>query len=205
MSLFADDAVELADALGIDTFTLIGHSFGGWVALESALRHHERVSALVLVATTPGQLGETESPSEDQGSPMPEEIAALLGREPGSDAELVEIYAALAPFFMHGADPRPLIDELEEKLVSADSFRRVFGALASWSAVDRLHEIGCPTLALAGRHDLFCSPPQSERITRRVAESELVVFEHSGHFMWFEEPERFFRDVVGPWLSTRCR
>jgi len=37
MRLFADDAVRLADSVGLDTFAVFGHSFGGWVAQELAL------------------------------------------------------------------------------------------------------------------------------------------------------------------------
>jgi proline iminopeptidase len=202
MSLFADDAIALADALDIESFAMFGHSFGGWVALEAALRHPDRVSALVLVATTPGQLGSTESPDdEEQGEPMPREIEQLLLSQPATDAEAVEVYRALAPHFMRSADPALLLDELKDGSASADSMQRVFGALAVWSAIDRLDHLECPTLLLAGRHDVFCSPPQLGRIARRVPSAELVVFQESGHFIWFEEPKRFFGNVVGPWLG----
>jgi proline iminopeptidase len=201
MSLFADDAVALADALGIDRFALFGHSFGGWVALEAALRHPERVSALVLAATTPGQLGSTENPEEEQGEPMPEEIERLLLSQPGTDAEAAAVYRALAPHFMRSADAAVLLQEINKGPVSADSMGRVFGALSAWSAIDRLDALSCPTLLLAGRHDVFCSPPQLRRIAKRAPSAELVVFEDSGHFIWFEEPDRFFGEVVGPWLA----
>jgi pimeloyl-ACP methyl ester carboxylesterase len=80
--------------------------------------------------------------------------------------------------------------------------QRVFAALASWSAIERLGKLQCPTLLLAGGHDLFCSPPQLRRIAKRVPTAELVLFENSGHFIWFEEPGRFFDEVVGPWLAA---
>ena len=199
--MFADDVVRLADALDIENFALFGHSFGGWVALEAALRHPGRVSALVLAATTPGQLGATESAEEEQGNPMPEELEQLLLSQPGTDVEAAEVYRALAPYFMRSLDASPLLDTIDESVVSADSMRRVFEALAAWSAIDRLEELDCPTLLLAGRHDVFCSPPQLGRIAKRVPSAELVLFENSGHFMWFEEPDRFFNEIVGPWLA----
>ncbi|HVL92526.1 MAG TPA: alpha/beta hydrolase [Acidimicrobiales bacterium] len=202
MSLFADDAVSLADRLGVDTFAVFGHSFGGWVAQELALRHPDRVSALILAATTPGQLGLTESPDDDQGPPPPDDLADLLATRPATDAQLIELYTRLAPYYFPDGDPKELLAALSPELVSADSVIRVFDALSSWSAVDRLGDIACPTLLLAGRRDLFCSPQQLDRIARRIPHAESVVFENTGHFMWLEEPDRFFR-IVGDWLAQR--
>jgi proline iminopeptidase len=199
MSLFADDTIALADHLEIESFALFGHSFGGWVAQETALRYPQRISALILVATTPGQVGVTESPSEDQGPPPPAHVAAVLSRQPTSDADLLDIYTELAPFFTRGADPGLLTDGLDESLLSADSFIRVFGALAAWSSVDRLDQIACPTLVVAGQHDVFCSVQQLERITRRIPQAEQVIFD-AGHFIWLEQPEPFMNQLTS-WLA----
>lgn len=204
MSLFADDAVLVADRLGIDSFAVLGHSFGGWVAQELALRHPERVTALILAATTPGQLGAGESADHDQGPPPPDELARLMERRPATDTELVELYRELAPCYFAGGDPSVVVAALSPELVSADAMARVFDALSRWSSVDRLGAVSCPTLVLAGRHDLFCSPQQLTRIARRIPGADLVVFEHSGHFMWLEEPDRFFA-LVGDWLAGHAR
>src|SRR4051794_20343094 len=48
MPQLADDAVALADHLGFDTFIVLGHSYGGFVAQELAIRYPARVDALVL-------------------------------------------------------------------------------------------------------------------------------------------------------------
>jgi proline iminopeptidase len=203
MSLFADDVVKVADGLGIERFALFGHSFGGWVALEAALRHPDRIEALVLAGTTPGQLGAAESPEDDQGPPPPAELAALLGDLPQSDAGLVEMYTALAPYFTRTADPSALRDTIDPALVSADSCRRVFDALSRWSAVDRLDRIGCPTLLIAGRYDDFCTVQQHQRIARRVPRSELAVIDDVGHFSWLERPEAL--DIIGDWLACLAK
>jgi proline iminopeptidase len=200
IGLFADDAVRLADDLELETFDLFGHSFGGWVAQEVALRYPERVSTLILASTTPGQLGSTESEADDQGPPMPSELAELMSQRPSTDAELVALYRTLAPHFTRSVDAAALTDFLDPVLVSAGSFGRVLDeALADWSSVDRLGTVRCPTLVLGGRHDRFCSPPQLQRIAARVPDAKLRWFENSGHFMWLEEPDAFFELVTG-WL-----
>jgi proline iminopeptidase len=201
MALFADDAIRLADNLGLERFAVLGHSFGGWVAQEIALRYPDRVSALLLAATTPGQIGATESADDDQGPPPPAEVIELMSRRPATAAELAQVYAALAPHFLRGADPRPFLAALQPELMSPESMVRVFDALATWSSVDRLQLVRCPTLVLAGQHDVFCSPPQLARIASRIPCARPVLFQASGHFLWLEEPDRFFA-LVSDWLSS---
>jgi proline iminopeptidase len=78
MEQLADDAATLAGHLDLDHVMVIGHSYGGFVAQELALRHPELVSALMLVDTTPGQRGVTEDPDADQGPPPPPELAEAM-------------------------------------------------------------------------------------------------------------------------------
>lgn len=49
----ADDCIALADHLGIDRFDLLGHSMGGFIALDCALRHPRRVGRLILANSAP--------------------------------------------------------------------------------------------------------------------------------------------------------
>ena len=201
MADFADDAVRVADGLGIESFALFGHSFGGWVAQETALRHPDRVGALVLAGTTPGQLGRTESPDDDQGPPPPAEIADLMSQLPRNDAEMREIYRALGPFFLRGADTTAYDALVDSTNLSADSMVRVFEALGRWSSVDRLPQITCPTLVIAGRYDDFCSVQQHERIARRLVDPDLAVVDDAGHMLWIERPEVL--DLIDEWLTAR--
>jgi proline iminopeptidase len=50
-----------------------------------------------------------------------------------------------------------------------------------------------------GRDDFICPPSQAKIMRERMPNSELVVFEQSGHFAHVEEPEAFF-DAVRGWL-----
>ncbi len=199
IALWADDAVALADTLGIGRFQVLGHSFGGWVAQELVLRHPERVDALVLVATTPGQLGSDESPDDDQGPPPPPEVAAIFERTLATDADVVSLYEDLLPHLVHRAGV--VVPHADHHLASADSAARVFDALGRWSSIDRLPTIACPTLVVVGPHDPVTSVPQSERIARRIPGAELVVLEDAGHFVWLDDPDGFF-PLVERFLAT---
>ena len=200
----ADDAVALADHLGLDRVVVLGHSYGGFVAQELAIRHPDRVRALLLVCTTPGQLGAEEAEDETEpGPPPPPELAELMGSLPPTDEGLAAGLADMLRFYLHRRD----VDEVRALTAgtvhSAAALVRGFEVLASWSAVDRLATIACPTLVVAGRHDVFTSFPQAHRIARRIPGARVEVLEHSGHYPWLDEPDAFSA-VVHDWLATHA-
>ena len=201
MEQLADDAGDLAAALGEESVLVLGHFHGASVAQELALRHPERVRGLVLVGATPGELGSDETLVDDLGTPpAPVEVDVLQRVPPASDDELAVTLGALAPYFFAGRaeeDPEAVFGR---STFHARAAGRWMQALGWWSAVDRLRQVEAPALLLVGRHDVFCPPAQSERIRRRLARSELVVLEGGGHLPWLEEGELFAAAVDG-WLA----
>ena len=200
MEQLADDAAALARHLGLEHVVVLGHSYGGFVAQELALRQPELVSALLLIDTTPGQLGATESPDDDQGPPPPPELVEAMSIIPSSDDELAAGMRDMFRFYLHRLDPAEIEPVLAATIFDVGAMIRGFEVLAGWSAVDRLPSITAPTLVLAGRHDPVTSWPQSVRIASRIPGAELVVLEDSGHMPWLDEPDRFF-EVVVDWLD----
>lgn len=71
---------------------------------------------------------------------------------------------------------------------------------STYNTLPSLHEIGCPTLLLVGRDDFICLPSQAQLMHTHIPQSRLVVFEHSGHFPWIEEPALFIQ-TVKEWLE----
>jgi pimeloyl-ACP methyl ester carboxylesterase len=204
MALFADDVVRIADGLGIGRFALLGHSFGGWVAQELVLRHPDRVTAAIFAATTPGQLGASESPDDDQGPPPPPAVQQAFAEMPSLDGPgVARTFGDLAEHVLVGGDRDAYRREMEATTISVTAMHAVFDALSRWSSVDRLGEITCPVLVLAARHDVFTSWEQSQRIAGRIPGAELVTQEQSGHVLWMDEPDAFFA-TVGGWLAARA-
>ncbi len=201
MEQLADDVAALADALGLERFSVLGHSYGGFVAQEFALRYPDRLDRLVLVDTTPGGLGASESPDDDQGPPPPDELLKLLAVPPASDDEMAAMMHRLLPFYFPKTDAESVAPLFDGTVFRAGMLRRGFEVLSCWSSVDRLENITAPTLLLAGRHDVFTSVPQSFRIGRRIPDATTVVLEHSGHFPWIEESGPFFA-ALREWMGT---
>ena len=197
----ADDAAALVRHLGHDSVAVLGHSYGGFVAQELALRHPDVVAALVLVDTTPGQLGATEEPGADQGPPPPPELQAAMANVPETNEGMRATMPDFFRWYLHRRDVNDVLPALEATVVDVATMAQGFVALSAWSSFDRLHTISAPALVVAGRHDLFTSWPQSRRIAERVPGAELVIFEESGHMPWLDEPDRFFQ-VVSDWLTA---
>lgn len=196
----ADDVAGLADHLGLDQFLVFGHSYGGFVAQEFAIRHPGRVAGLVLVGTTPGQLGSDETADEYQGPPLPAELITLLNSEPGTDADCAVMWRAAFPYFFHRPPSDAVAAVFDSTVFAADAKRRSRHLLQTWSSVDRLHWITAPVLLAVGGLDAVCSPPQSRRIARRLPTAAVEVFKESNHWPWIEEPEAFSA-VLARWLA----
>ena len=200
MAGWADDALHVGRAVaGADPFIVFGHSYGGFVAQELAIRHPTDVRALLLVCTTAGQLGTGEEPAQP-GPPIPVEFEALLSSPPESDADVAAGMATLAPAYVHRVEPERLRDLMADTVFSASAMRRGFEVLSTWSSVDRLRSITAPTLVVAGRHDPFTSWPQADRIAAHMPNAEVIVFEESSHFPWIDEPEAFSA-TIRQWLA----
>jgi proline iminopeptidase len=202
MADWATDAAGLARVVGGgEPVVVIGHSYGGFIAQELAIAHPAVVRALVLVATTPGQLGTGEDPAP-VGPPVPSEYAPLLAKMPGTDDELARMMNELAPAYLHRAPAEQLRSALAGTVFRVAAMRRGFEELARWSSVDRLPGVEVPVLLVAGRHDAFTAWPQSERIAARLPDAEVVILEGSAHVPWLDEPASFF-DAVTTWLTRR--
>ena len=151
MAGWAEDALAVGQAVAGDgQVVVIGHSYGGFIAQELAIRQPDTVAALVLVCTTPGQLGTGEQPAPP-GPPVPPGFADMLSSAPETDDDLAAAMAALAPAYVHRADPQMLRSLMHSTVFSAAAMQRGFEVLAEWSSVDRLASITAPTLVLAGR------------------------------------------------------
>ncbi len=202
MDRWAADVVAVAEAVAPgERVIVIGHSYGGFIAQEAMISYPDRIRATVLLATTPGQLGDGEEPSQD-GPPMPDEVAALLAAVPGTDEEFADLMFRLAPAYLHRAP----VDELRSAMARTEfrspAMARGVQVLSTWSSVDRLASVAMPVLVVAGRHDVFAAWPQSDRIARRLPDADTIVLEQSGHFPWIDEPEVFFPAVTG-WMERR--
>lgn len=194
------DADALREHLGFEKVAVLGHSFGGFVALEYALRYPERLSRLILLGTSSAfDHGEEVEANARRKGATPEQLEALEA-SPEDDAEAWRLWKVIEPLYYRVYDA-DLAERVMGKTVVSNYAGEVGDAiLEGWDLTPRLGEISAPTLILVGRDDFVCPPSRAQIMHERIPDSELVVFEESGHFAHVEEPRAFFEAVRG-WLE----
>jgi proline iminopeptidase len=197
------DLVGVCDALGIERFSILGHSLGGHVAYLVAAAHPARVQSLVLVDVGPPITRElavglsramrAQRTAEDDADL--ERIGAspaFEAREPKAmEALILNIYA---PFFR---DRRtiPTVDLGFTELTAAnvtDYEERLVATLPAQEPLERLAEITCPTLVVHGEADPI-PLASSELLADRIPGAQLAVIPGGGHFPFIEDQDAFFR------------
>ena len=196
----ADDAAALASHLGHEKVAVLGFSYGGFIALEFALRHPERVSHLILMGTAPSLLpGADVLANARRLGATPAQLAALESEDKvDTDEAFRELIEVQWPLYFHAY--RPEYDRLLDDVVYSVRGQPPASETAAYDVTARLGEITAPTLILAGRSDIVCPPSQAETLHHGIPGSELHIFETSGHMPYVEEPEATFA-AVREWLA----
>jgi 2-hydroxy-6-oxonona-2,4-dienedioate hydrolase len=203
----ADAHVCLLDALSIPKAAVMGGSAGAPSALQMALRHPERVSALVLVVP----LAYKPPAVADSAAPLAPWVEALMMRLIGSDFlfwaaiqlvpnQVIELVLATPPELLATASPREKarIQAMLHNILPVSL--RVQG-LRSDSAVGKqlqaspLAEVRAPTLVVSLRDDGYGTYASAEYTARQIPGATFIGFETGGH-TWVGHDDALRADIV---------
>jgi pimeloyl-ACP methyl ester carboxylesterase len=203
------DAEALRETLGFDQWAVLGHSFGGMVALEYALRYPGSLSHLVLVDTC----GDTRWVQQN----APEILAKRGYSSAAVEAARRFFNGQLAPGEVFRAALRfarayyyhfSLLEMARQVIfgprVKMRPEAQIFGfgqLLTGWTVMDRLGEITAPTLVLAGRHDFQFPPEHQAILADRLPDAQLELIERAGHNAQMERPAEVI-EVVRRFLAN---
>ncbi|MBK6762086.1 MAG: alpha/beta hydrolase [Micrococcales bacterium] len=191
------DAEALREHLGFEKWSVLGHSFGGQVALEYTLRHPDRVSRLVLLDTGADALWAREKAPEllaRRGySPARVELVRRWFHGDFAPREYFPIFARISGAYMAGSGWRAAA-----RLMAEGGWRSRMRPEAliyagrhlmdGWSVVNRLSEITAPTLVIAGREDFIFPPTCQEQLAQGIPGAQLVLVDKAGHNPQDEQP-----------------
>lgn len=117
-----------------------------------------------------------------------------------SDESFHTSWRQIFPLYFHTL-PQEKVHQLADRLTySIDTRKAILPTLRGYDIRARLGEIRAPALVAVGEHDWITPMRQAEELTDRLRQSQLVVFNESGHYPFIEEQSKF-NDIVKRWFD----
>ena len=191
-----DDLLAVLDATGIGRAVLVGNSLGGILALDSAILAPERVVAIVGVGAG---LGGFQVEPTDVIRALDEEQARLMAADPRDPAALAEFDVRVwvdGP----GQPPTrvpPAIRDLvyEMDLLDPERHRGTAQPIVP-PANDRLTDLRCPILAVAGELDIPDIVQTARHLEDDAPNARALIWPDVAHMIGMEQPERLAAAIV---------
>jgi pimeloyl-ACP methyl ester carboxylesterase len=188
-----ETCVEQVLAQAPERFVILGTSFGGRVALETALAAPERVRGLIVIGSGPG--------------PVADQRAGLSRSERLRAGEAEQVAAEMGDMIAHMEGPNgPAAREAFIEMcaeVGADVMTRQSDALAKRADLrPRLGEIACPALMLWGALDKFSPAADGLKMAAAMRNGRYVEIADCGHLPTLEYPEET-ASAIDHWMEDQ--
>ena len=207
LDTFAEDIDALRAELGFERWTVLGHSYGSFIALTYAMRFSERTAGLVAIGSAPSfehaptvvaNIGKRDQPAAAAV------LVANLGQPARDDAYFAEIWPQILPLYFHHWNPRYLAAFADTRY-SAAGYNRGNELLATYNVRDELARITASTLLVAGDDD-FITPADigTAALAKGIAHTRVAIIPRAGHFPFIEAPVAFDAELR-TWLTSGPR
>jgi len=195
------DMEALRQYLGLEKIVIIGTSYGGMVALSYAICYPENVQSLIVIATAASYrfLELAKANLAQKGTKEQQAIAELLWEGKfENEAQLKEYFQLMMSMYSITYKPEIPGKSWNRTILSTDAINIAFsGFLRSYNVLDQLHKITVPTFVIAGKYDWICPPELSSEIAAAIPNTDLRIFENSGHLIRVDEPEALLDAIIG--------
>jgi 3-oxoadipate enol-lactonase len=187
--------LSMMDSIDIDRAHVIGRSMGGAIAQHTALLAPDRVHTLTLASSF--------AKFDPVGTRVLSNMREILEwRDNWTDWARHSTWAFFSPKSYNEqpeavANMQAIIgDETRSKI----SYVNLNKACLEHDTLDRLSEITCPTLIMAGAADPVCSLTATRWMQEGIPHAETVIFENSSHFFLIEEADKAMF-TIEDWLQ----
>lgn len=190
--LQGETIAEIAQNIAKDApreFILVGFSLGGYVARSLTEQFPEKVSSLILIAS---------SLRPDTAEQKQQKLAAIrLGcKEKFHGLSSISIAKTLHPA---DAKNKLLIKRIQKMGISLGYEAFVRQSLLNRKCSD-INNITCPTLIISAAQDQLRSNEEALELSHKIRDSKLAVIENSGHMIPLEQPEQLAQ-VISEWIN----
>ncbi|RDW20903.1 alpha/beta fold hydrolase [Oceanobacillus chungangensis] len=189
----ADDIRYVVETLGLQNFTLAGHSVGGAIVIRYMARHHGYgVAKLALFAAAAPSF--TEQPGFPYGLKK-SDVDQLIQQTYQDRPQMLSNFTEM---FFYQKLTKAFSDWFFQLGLEAAGYATVSLAISlrDETLFNDLGKVQVPTLILQGVHDRVCLPPIASALHQGIRNSKLVWFEKSGHGLFWEEKDKFNRELL---------
>jgi proline-specific peptidase len=210
--LYVQEVGAVRDALGLDRVHVLGHSWGGMLAMLYAITRPAGLASLI-VESSPASVPFWLTELAKLRAALPPEVEATLrAHESAGTTDSPEYQAAVMVFYRRHlcrVDPWP--DWLQRSFADMEADPEVYntmngpsefhviGSIKDFDITAELGRIQAPTLIFSGRHDEI-TPETVRQVHEGIRGSEWVVFEQSSHISQAEEPDAVLA-LLRDWLA----
>lgn len=201
---WAADLDQVRADRGLERWTVLGHSYGSFIALAYALAFPERVERLILLgAGATFQHG--DAVAANVARKMPDRVAEImqvLSIQAEDDAHFARVWADILPLYYHRYTPAYL-ERFAETRYSAAAYNHGATFLATYDRRPQLAQITAPALVISADDDWIMPPDRAGApLAAGLPRAEHVVIPNAGHFMFHEAPDLAL-GAIARFLSAR--
>jgi len=184
---YVDDLAALVDHLKLPDVRLVAQSMGGWTCLGYALRHPDRVKALVMAATT-GTLSDPETLAifQAHGATQPEKPLFERGIHPAAGERMAQEQPVMHFLYRE-------LDALSQDLDKTAIRKKLIAMRTTPRAT--IAALRAPLLCVVGEEDVVIPPAAIAVLASIVPGARLARVPAAGHSVYFERPQAFNRLV----------
>jgi proline iminopeptidase len=192
-----DDLEALRVHLGVERIDLLGHSWGGFLVMAYAARYSQHISHLLIMDSAAPAFKDTIFLFDDVFPEGVERQKAVtfaddLGDKAASDASLREYLTML---FYSPEKRDTFVGNLPASVYKKEVNEAVVRDVNRFDLNPEIRKFHFPVLVITGRYDMNVAPLVAYKIHQAIPGSRFLVFEHSGHLPFYEEPEGFVREA----------
>ncbi|HYD35363.1 MAG TPA: alpha/beta hydrolase [Vitreimonas sp.] len=160
-------------------YHLMGHSFGGKMAAVHAASHPEKLQKLILIGSSglPDPLPKSRQMQKNILGLIPQSFKELIPRR--WKLKLLTATGSATDHFYSNPQQRAILQKIVSENISND-----------------LVKIQAETLLLWGKNDPETPWHQAHKFAQLIPHSKLITFDHSGHFPFLDESQRFITTLL---------
>ncbi len=191
----ADDAEALRQYLGLDRVFVLGHSYGGMVAQQYALKYQEHVQGLIVSSSAPSYRYQETLPLELEKratEEMKKENEFLMSTKTLTPEDMKRYMKVMNPLYYCNYK-KEFDDGIDRTIWAPDVWMHcTHGKLSRFDFVPELPKLRVPTLVIVGEEDFVTPTVHSREIASAIPGAELVIIPGASHETYADKPEEYF-------------